>query len=385
MAGFSAVAALVIAEVALRLVPIPGITFHSFYYDPVTGGKNYPNTALIYRSQRGETVTRRANDWGYPDVDHRIERAPNTLRVGFFGDSYTEARQVPLEDTFFRRVEAELNQRGDELAGGHNRQGEDIDQVEVFCFGMSGRSILQSYLECQQWMDRVDLDYVVFMFVENDPLDQIQSLKQSDILPYPILSADTFVVDTSFNDRYGYKATWPHRVVQYLKSNSLVISTLEGRLKLLKAYGVKRDVTEAERTGAVGAAGAAGMAPSTWPDSLVQVGHDLMERVLVRWGQEVEHAGRHFVVLRVPREEVLLDPLPGQDSWAPALHDICERHDIPLIDPTPYLAERTRAGVEMYYDHFTREGHAAFAEAFVSFMVAAECEHHIIQDEEGSP
>ena len=376
MLCLSAIAALLIAEAILRATSIPGISYHAFYYDSVTGGHNYPHATLTYRNQRGDYVQRRSNAWGFPDVEHSVARAPNVLRVGFFGDSYTEALQVPLQDTFFRVAENEMNDRIDELEGAVNRHGEKIARVECICFGVSGRSTLQSYLECLKQMDQVDLDYVVYVFVENDPLDQIQSLRASDIVPYPVLSADTFVVDRSFDQRYGYKARQPHRSLQYLKAHSLVVSTLEGRLKLLRAYGIKRRVTEAERTGAVGAGGRAGMAPSTWPDALVPVGRDLLERVLDRWARDVRRSGRHFIVLRVPREEVLLEPLQGQDSWAPELHDFCAREGIPLVDPTPFLAERARAGQPMYYDHFTREGHQAFAHAFVGFLLAAECKHH---------
>ncbi|HEU4364313.1 MAG TPA: hypothetical protein VFT13_02490 [Candidatus Krumholzibacteria bacterium] len=374
--GGALVAALLIGEIFLRLVPIPGISFHAFYYDSVTGGRNYPNATLMYRNARGEEVRRRTNSWGFPDVEHELERVPNTLRIGFFGDSYAEAMQVQLEDTYFRVVDRELNARIDELQGAANRHGEPIHRVEAICFGMSGRSTLQSWLECGQWMDRTDLDYVVYLFVENDPIDHVRVLKGSDIVPYPILSADTFTVDRSFHERYGYKDKWPHRAVQYLKANSLVVSTIEGRLKLLKEYGIKRKVTEAERTGAVGAGGRVGMAPSTWPDSLVAPGWELTERVLERWVRDVEKSGRQFVVIRVPREEVLLVPLAGQDSWSPRLHAYCARAGVALIDPTLYLAERQRAGHEVYYDHFTPQGHHAFAEAFVSFVMAAECDHH---------
>ncbi len=385
MVCLAVLGALLAAEVILRVVSIPGISYHAFYYDSVTGGRNYPGATLMYRNDRGEEVRRRTNAWGFPDVEHALAREPGVLRIGFFGDSYTEAMQVPLEDTFFRVIGRELNARLDEMAAATNRRDEPVERVETICFGMSGRGTLQSWLECQQWMDRAELDYVVYVFVENDPMDQIQALKESDIVPYPVLSADTFVVDRSFHERYGYKESAVHRAGQYLKAHSLVISTLEGRLKLLKRYGIKRRVTEAERVGAVGHGGAAGMAPSTWPDSLVTEGELLLERVLGRWAQDVGRSGRRFVVLRVPREEVLLEPLEGQDSWAPTLHAFCAREHIPLVDPTPYLAERERAGHEMYYDHFTREGHEAFAEAFVAFLIASECAHHTTPLPEENP
>ena len=365
---FAGLAALGIAEVVLRLVPIPGITYHSFYYDPVTGGKYYPKTTLMYRSPDGVQVVRHANAWGFADVDHELKPTPGTLRIGFFGDSYTEARQVPLEDTFFRLIEADLNDRIPQLVGETNRRGEPVRHVEAISFGITGRSTLQSYLECTQWMEKADLDAVVYVFVENDPGDNIQPMRGSDEVPVAELAGDSFVVDTSFNQRYGHKTSWWHRTMQRIKSNSLVVSTVEGRLKLLKRHGIKRTVTEADRLGGAGGGGVT-MVPSAWPQHLVEDGWTLVERILDTWSHYVTSTGREFVILRVPREEVVTAPLAGQDSWAPRLHAYCSRRNIPLIDPTPGMIPHVQRGEKIYYDHFTSLGHRVFADAFVSYWL----------------
>lgn len=364
LVAFGGIVALVLAEAFLRLVPIPGITYHSFYFDSVTGGTYYPNTTLIYRSADGVEVVRHANDWGFPDVDHDLVPAPGTLRIGFFGDSYTEARQVTLEDTFFRRVEEGLNDHIPELVDETNRRGEPVRRVETISFGITGRSTLQSYLECSRWMGKSDLDVVVYVFVENDPGDQFPGIQPSDEIPLAILEGDSFAVDDSFNRRYARKTTWWHRAMQRVKANSLVVSTLEGRLKLLKRHGIKRTVTPADRAGGVGGGGIP-MVPSVWPEGKADEGWELVERVLDRWHREVIADGREFMILRVPREEVVAVPLAEQDAWAPRLHDYCARRGITLIDPTPLFVPRMAAGEAVYYDHFTPLGHRLFAQAFV--------------------
>jgi hypothetical protein len=53
-----------VAEIILRLVPIPGVSYHTFYFDELTGQRGYPNTTMIYQSTRGDVVTRRVNSWG---------------------------------------------------------------------------------------------------------------------------------------------------------------------------------------------------------------------------------------------------------------------------------------------------------------------------------
>jgi hypothetical protein len=367
--SLSGVIALALGEVILRVAAIPGITYHTFYYDPVTGGKLYPHTTLIYRNARGDEVRRRVNAWGFLDVEHEAAPRPRSIRIGIFGDSYAEARHVPIADTFIRVIERGLNERAADMAGVVNRRHELVTSVETISFGISGRGPLQSYLECREWMEKADLDYVVYVFIENDPGDQVRQVKGSDEVPYPVLAGDSFTVDFSFNDRYGHKASGAHRTWQRLKSNSLVLSTLEGRTKLLLRHGIKREVTPADRAGGAQGAGVA-MAPSTWPPELVSQGWELVERVVDRWRSEVEGAGRRFVIYRVPREEELEKPLAEQDTWAPRLHDYCARRGIPLVDPTADLVAELHRGREVYYDHFTIDGHRAFAEAFVRFFLA---------------
>jgi len=248
--------------------------------------------------------------------------------------------------------------------------GHAVNAVETIAFGMSGRGALQSYLECKNWMEKLDLDCVVYVFVENDPADQIQQLKGPGLIPYPIAAGDSFTVDDSAIRAESYKASWWHRDMQRIKSNSLVVSTIEGRLKLLKSYGARRTVTEADRNGAAGAVGYAPMAPSVWPPELVPKGWDLQERVLDKWSREVRAQGREFIVMHVPRgEEVLRIPFAEQDTWAMRLQSYCATRHIPLVEPTPVFVAREDAGQKMYLNHFTPDGHRAFADAFVDFFV----------------
>ncbi len=370
MIAISGLVAMGLAEIALRLFPVPGITFHNYYYDGVTGGKYYPGSTYMFRGDDGVLVRRHVNAWGFLDVEHEIDARPGTLRIGFFGDSYVECAQVPIESAFFRLIENGLDLRAGELAHLKTHDGRAVNAVETLAFGVSGRGALQSYLECMTWMERLDLDYVVYVFVENDPADQIRELKGPGTLPFPVLSADTFVVDNSFDEQYGYKSSGWHRAMQRIKANSLVVSTIEGRLKLLKAYGLKRTVTEADREGRAG--GWAPMAPSIWPSELVPAGWELQQRVTDKWRAEVKARGREFVVMQVPRgNDVLRTPVAEQDSWASRLHAYCADRGIPLVDPTAVFVARVDAGETMYHHHLTPEGHRAFAQAFVNYLLEA--------------
>ena len=165
--------AFVTGEVLLRMLPIPGIELQPFYYDETTGGKLYPGATLTYRNARGDLVKRKINSWGFLDAEHSLEKWPGTLRVGFFGDSYTESRQVDIGDTFFRLIEDDIN--------ASNETHDDHAAVETLAFGVAGRSTVQSWIECNNWMEPAELDYVVYVFCENDPGDQLKAVSQADV------------------------------------------------------------------------------------------------------------------------------------------------------------------------------------------------------------
>lgn len=355
--SLAVIVAFVVAEAVLRAAPIPGITYHTFYYDELTGQRYYPNTTFIYRNDRNDHVRSRVNSWGYIDDEHSVAKPAGTVRIGFFGDSFTEARQVPHDRAFHQLVERDLTAM--------SRPG----AIECIAVSMSGYGPLQSYLEYTRWADSLDLDWAVYVFCENDPGDLVPSIKQSDGIPYPILDGDSFSVDYSFRRIHKRKTTRLHRTWQFLKSKTLLFSTLESRLKLLRRHGIKMTVKPEEMQ----MAEEAGREefpepisrPSSWPDSLREQAGALGERIIRRWRDDVSRDGRRFAVLYVPRQSEIDKPRSAQDSWALWLGEVCGRFGVDLVDPTPYLLARREQGEELYYDHLAPGGHVALADAFL--------------------
>ena len=101
---------------------------------------------MIYRAPRGDYVRRGVNGWGYIDGGHAIEKASGITRIGFFGDSFTEARQLPLDETFHKIIEVGLNGAG--------------RRAECIAIAMSGYGTFQSYLECTRWADSLSIDHL---------------------------------------------------------------------------------------------------------------------------------------------------------------------------------------------------------------------------------
>jgi hypothetical protein len=86
-----------VLELLLRAFPehlLPKGVYGATRFDPDLGLRVHDVT-VIYNKVR--FVVRSPNSRGFMDVEHKREKPPRTLRVGFFGDSYVEALQVRLD------------------------------------------------------------------------------------------------------------------------------------------------------------------------------------------------------------------------------------------------------------------------------------------------
>jgi len=363
MLAVTAVLALGLAEIGLRVLALPGITYQSYRYDPVTGGTLYPGSAVIYRDRNGRVVRRRVNSWGYLDARHRARKPAGTYRIGFFGDSYVEARQVALKETFFRLIETDLSHRLTSRTPLFRARGE-INRIETLAFGIAGRSAVQSYLDCRQRMELFDLDCVVYVMFENDPRDQLKAARRENNFPYADVVGDSLVLDYSGRAFFAARNNWDHHLWLAVKAHSLVLSTIDRRIKLLRQYGIrmrpKREVPSIHPN----------TAPSTWrSDSLLTYAEKVQEQVMVDWRDYVRARGREFFVIYIPWEAEVRKMTYAQDSWAPWVHDICTLRSIHLIDPTSYFIEHMDAGENPFGAHLTPVGHEAVAEAFSTYFV----------------
>lgn len=101
-----------VAEVGLRLCGFEAP--HVLTPEDRRQYKFEPGGSFIYRGYLDGMFSDfatpvRLNRLGFHDVEHRIERAAtNTYRLMVVGDSYVAALSCPLEQTFYRRLEARL-------------------------------------------------------------------------------------------------------------------------------------------------------------------------------------------------------------------------------------------------------------------------------------
>ncbi len=350
---------LLIGEVLIRNIPISGTYYKKFKYayrDSLTGGMLRPNAIRIYRNDKGGYTERKYNNFGYLDENHTYRKKEGIIRIGFFGDSYTEAAQVNLEKTFFKRIELCIER----------------SNIECLAFGFSGFSTLQSYLLSEVLIDSFDIDIIVYVFCENDLGDQLKVIKGGVTnIPFAFLHKDSLKIDYSFRDRIPEGISYFKKIKRILIANSYLLTTLRKRLKLLYKYGIKTKRDEEERMMLKQHDGLRSVnqndLPSSWPDSLLNYAVHVESVLLHKWKNEVEKKSKIFVILYVPRKGQWQKEIHLQDSWKPWLSEFCSRENINFIDPTGEFKLSTMRGKSIYYDHFTVDGHEAFANAFINW------------------
>jgi hypothetical protein len=159
VASLSLAATVVALELALRYMTFgslgaPRTTFHLQLFDPhpTRGWTLKPDREALLRTA-DFTVDYRTNSRGFRDVEHTLEKPEGVYRVVVLGDSFMEAGQVALEESFPRLLEQRLAGR----------------RAEVVNLGISGYGTLQELLMLQEEGLRYDPDLVVLaLFPDND-------------------------------------------------------------------------------------------------------------------------------------------------------------------------------------------------------------------------
>jgi hypothetical protein len=181
----------VIAEIALR---IAGYSYPEFYQrDEVVGVSLVPGASGWYRKEGKAFV--QINSDGLRDVEHSLTKPNDTFRIALLGDSYCEAFQVPLEQSFWSIMTAKLDDC-------HVFTG----KVEVINFGVSGYGTAQELLTLREKVWKYSPDLVVLtVTTNNDITDNTRALKKTDDVPYFVYQGDQLVLDDSFHNSKTFR------------------------------------------------------------------------------------------------------------------------------------------------------------------------------------
>jgi hypothetical protein len=217
-----------IGEIGLRVAGIEGYQrigdvvesaptiFHTS--DPDRGWALKPGASANWRSE-GESFVQ-INSQGLRDREHDQVKPKNTLRIAVLGDSFTEAVHVPMERTFWAKMENRLA-KCDALKG---------KKVEVINFGVQGYGTAQELITLRKkvWEYQPDIVVLAF-FIGNDIINNSPKLEHDLYRPFFVYDQNgKLVADMSFRnlptvDRNRYAVSIVDRLPAWLVNNSRIL------------------------------------------------------------------------------------------------------------------------------------------------------------------
>ncbi|MEG3898653.1 MULTISPECIES: SGNH/GDSL hydrolase family protein [unclassified Microcoleus] len=219
----------IIGEIGLRVAGIEGYPkigdfvdsaptrFHTS--DPNLGWKLKPGASGEWNGEGASFV--QVNSEGLRDREHTKAKPPNTLRVAVLGDSFTEAIHVPVEQTFWSKLERKL---------GNCAAVKGKKNVEVINFGVQGYGTAQELVMLRKKVWDYNPDIVVLaFFTGNDVINNSAKLEYDRYRPFFVYDASgKLVPDMSFRnlapiDRNERAVSFVDKLPGWLVSNSRIL------------------------------------------------------------------------------------------------------------------------------------------------------------------
>jgi hypothetical protein len=355
--------ALLFIEAALR---VAGISFQDFYKaDPVRGVAHRAGAQGWFRREGRQYIV--INREGFRDREHPTVKPPGSYRIAVLGDSFTEALQVRLEDTFGAVLERELAR----CPGFRGRV------VEVFNFGVSNYGTAQELITLRErvWATEPDLVLLAF-FSGNDVRDNARDLKQDPELPYYSLKEGSLVLDDSFRDSPRQRA-----------ERSTIRVALKGLIESSRLLQVVRQAWGVARSKS-GQGQGQGNEFASDPnqaqiyreptDPAWRAAWDVTERLILLMNDEVTHRGADFAVVTLTNgAQVHPDPIvsngvqkrlrvPNLDYPDRRVRELGNRGGFPVLNLAAPFRDHARANdvylhgfaPDLGSGHWNEQGHA---------------------------
>lgn len=190
--GVTVILCLVATEVALRVAGISYPIFHRL--EPSRGWAGWPGMSGLYMEEGRAWLS--YNSAGYRDREHTVAKAEGDYRIALIGDSFTEARGIPLKDTFWSVLGHRLA-RCPGLAG---------RTPEILNFGVSGYGPAQELVTLRRDALRFSPDLVIMaVYTGNDIWNSERSLDGHEDRVYALPTADGVKIDDSNTQTFRYR------------------------------------------------------------------------------------------------------------------------------------------------------------------------------------
>ena len=178
-------------ELILKLLKVEYPIFQK--HDEITGFSLLPNTKGIWNREGYGLVE--INSKGLRDIEHKLKKNKDTFRIAILGDSFAEARSLNIEDTFWFKLQPNLN----------GCRINNFKSIETINFGVTEFSTTQQYLTLKHKVWEYDPDLILLAFYSgNDIQDNSKKLAIKKYRPFFNLDENKVVLDQSFKETKPY-------------------------------------------------------------------------------------------------------------------------------------------------------------------------------------
>ncbi len=203
------------------MLRLAGIAYPYFLrVDPVLGFSLRPGAEGWFVREGRAYI--KISSQGLRDREHNITAAPDTLRVAILGNSFAEALQVPVEDTFWSHLQTDLQ----------SCSAVDSKKIEAINFGISSFSTVQQLLMLKEKVWQYKPDIVVLLFMpDTDIRKNSRAIFKSTDRPYMTMKDNKLIEDNSFRDTdfFRFQTSLPARMLHTLINHSRVLQIINER------------------------------------------------------------------------------------------------------------------------------------------------------------
>jgi hypothetical protein len=351
----------------IRFVPDKGTTF-------------IPNA--YYRHTKEGFSEGYFNSHGFRDYERTYEKAADTFRVLVFGDSFVEARQVALSNTFPALLEQRLNEIS------------PARRFEVLNLGQSGFGTAEEYMRYMNFGVQYSPDLVILaFFTGNDFLNNSKLLSAEKHEFYFVFDRNhQLLLDRSIIDNYQRNMTPLKQLFQSLKRRSYLASLISERFFLLKqeimTNRYRKHFTESRQEGMERTLDADSRLHIylSDPNEYWREAFELTKGIILKFRDSVKEQGARFVLVTLSNAEQVHPHIQQQlhktfglsfdyDKPDHMLEEFARQNAIPVLTLMPiFLEYHLKTGKYLHgFDeaaqgHWNETGHTLAAQKIFEFL-----------------
>ena len=371
LAGFGAALALLVLEAGVRVLHLVPDRF--WQPDARLGTVLIPGASGVWTQEEHEFfVPVRINDAGRRDLDRSVDKPPGTFRILLLGDSFVEALQVPIEQTFARGLEQRLS-------------AETGRRVEVVSMGVSGYGTAGEYLWYRDVGRQFHADLVLLSFYPGNDVRNNSPTLEPTLRPVYAADGSLDHVAGGKGGEDGGGRGLLNRSAAYQYVRKLILTRQPALAVRLADWGLLRRAAlrpvPMDQGVPVDYWVFANQPPPAWQDAWAHT-----EGLLAALRDAVRADGATLVVMVVTaREQVYPDDWAQLQATYPAMGNIawdlngperrvlswCALNDVQCVPLSPAFAAAREGSPRLHWHfdgHWTPAGHALAAETMAAAL-----------------